>query len=450
MPVALRKFTDWSWTYVGDDSSAVRNITLTINPGERVLIAGPSGGGKSTLLRAIAGLLSDDSGTSRGDMSGPTVRVGYVGQEPDEQILFPTVREDIAFVAETRVGSIAEVAQVVRGALDTVGASALIDRSTTALSGGEKQRVGVAAGVAADADLLVFDEPTASLDPDNSVIVRDAISAAAHERGAGLVIVEHRLELWQDHIDRVVVVVEGGIVSDLSIADHLAALRSGQGALSLWTSPRTAHRERPAPDTSGNPVVSSRGLVTSRAADAPRVRVPDIAVYAGQCIALMGPNGVGKTATLRALAGVRAPIEGQIAYADFPQRPHRISGRRRARFAASVLQNPSYSFLHATVADEAPAHVLGSLGLSRLDARNPHTLSGGERRRLGMAIALGGQPSVIFLDEPTFGQDPQSWRDVVAVLDDYLSAGGAVVMVTHDHELVRALADDVIELGSDA
>lgn len=450
MPVALREFTGWSWTFHGDALSALTNISFRIEAGERVLIVGPSGGGKSTLLRAIAGLLSEDTGSSSGELISAAVRVGYVGQEPDEQMLFPTVGEDVAFVAETTVDSASEVKGAVRHALDTVRALPLIDRATTALSGGEKQRVGVAACVAAQADLVICDEPTASLDPANAVQVRDAICAAVGKRVASLVVVEHRIELWRDHVDRVVVVADGAIVSDLPIAQHLAAVRAGKGALSLWTAAPSSNRQRPEPELSGQPVIQSRGLVTERATDAPTVAVPDLTVYPGRCVALIGPNGSGKTATLRALAGLRAPREGDIAYSGFTRQPHRITARRRAQFAASVMQNPSYSFLHSTVAYEAPAHVLGALGLSRLDSRNPHSLSGGERRRLGMAIALGGKPAVVFLDEPTFGQDPQSWRDVVSVLDDYLSSGGAVVMATHDHELVRALADDVIELGGDA
>ncbi len=447
MASALREFTKWSWTFHGDSSSALTNISFRISAGERVLIAGPSGGGKSTLLRAIAGLLSEDAGFARGQLNASAVRVGYVGQEPDEQMLFPTVREDVAFVAETVVARDSEVHAAVHAALDTVRALPLIDRATMALSGGEKQRVGVAACVAAEADLVICDEPTASLDPEHAIQVRDAISAAAGNRGASLVVVEHQIDLWREHVDRVVVVADGEIVSDLPVAQHLAAMSSGEGALRLWTSPPSSERHRPAPELSGTPIVQTHGVITSRAPDSPSIAVPDITVYPGQCVALIGPNGSGKTATLRALAGLRAPEVGRITYSGFARSPHRLSARRRAQFAASVLQNPSYSFLRATVAEEAPAHVLGAMGLSRLDARNPHSLSGGERRRLGMAIALSGEPAVMFLDEPTFGQDPQSWRDVVSVLDDYLSSGGSIVVATHDNELVRALADNVIELG---
>lgn len=447
MSPALIEFADWSWTFSGERTSALSNITLSIRPGERVLVTGPSGGGKSTLLRAIAGLLVPEMGDSTGALTAPHQRIGYVGQEPDEQILFPTVYEDVAFVAETAVSTVEQVPPHVAQSLATVDAGHLAHRKTIALSGGEKQRVGIAAAVAAEAQLYVVDEPTASLDSVNAVLVRDAISAAVAQSSATLVVIEHRIELWRDAVDRVLVVEGGRIVSDLPFSEHCARTDSQFDAWGLWRAEPVVQRVRPAPDLTSTPYVVARGLATERANGAPTVVVPDITLRPGQCIAIVGSNGSGKTATLRVLAGLHRPLTGTVHYGGFSKPAHAIRPKRRSRFGASVLQNPTYTFLYDTVGAEAPAHALGALGLTRLDRRNPHSLSGGERRRLGVAIAIGMSPRVLFVDEPTFGQDSQSWRDVVAVLEEFLDGGGAVVVATHDTLLIEALADTVIQLG---
>ncbi|PTW91494.1 energy-coupling factor transport system ATP-binding protein [Microbacteriaceae bacterium MWH-Ta3] len=448
----------WGWTFADADDATIRDVSFTITAGERVLITGPSGGGKSTLVRAIAGIDAAELGTSTGSFVRAPQTVGFVGQEPDEQILFPTVAEDIGFVAETAVGTAAEVAPRVQHAMMTVGLTMDGNRGTAALSGGEKQRVAIAAALAGSPDVLVMDEPTAGLDVPNARRVRDAVLHAIASREVALVMVEHRLDEWRDVMDRIVVVVDGRIVADGPITEVLSSRADELRAWGVQVPASAPEPAEPAGSESAGGAANSREeprdivlrsthVTASRGALGRHIAVPDIEVRAGDCVAVMGATGSGKTAALRVWGGLAAPRAGSVQVASLHRPPHRTRPRHLAAAVSSMLQNPAYGFIHRRVADEAPAELLAALGLSHVADHHPHSLSGGERRRLGVAIALAGTPRVVLLDEPTFGQDPHSVFALVTVLRDYVCRGGAVVIATHDEHLVASLGARVVQMG---
>lgn len=454
MVTSLVRGIAWGWTFNDSVRPALQDITLSIGAGERVLVTGPSGGGKSTLIRALAGVLDASMGTAIGTLDRPTAVVGYVGQEPDEQILFPTVAEEIGFVAETAVSTPAEVAPRIHAAMTAVGMTFDDSRSTASLSGGEKQRVAIAAALAGSAELLVMDEPTASLDDVNVAVVRDAVAAVVAARAVTLVVVEHRLDVWQDIVDRIIVVANGRVVMD---APFREALRHHAGALREWgvrvpvatNTPNRERIDRPAEAESGGGCVVLRSdrVTAARGAGGAEIAVPDIEVRSGECVALMGATGSGKTAALRVWGGLAAPRDGAVEIVGLRGAPHRASARRLRTAVSSMVQNPAYGFAAQTVLYEASADMCERLGLSGLGSAHPHSVSGGERRRLGVAIALSDAPPLALLDEPTFGQDALSWGALVAVLRDYVRAGGALVVATHDPELVSALGARVVHIG---
>ncbi|EFW09686.1 ABC transporter ATP-binding protein, partial [Pauljensenia hongkongensis] len=210
---------------------ALDGVDLRIEPGERVLVLGPSGSGKSTLMAGLAGLLGgEDEGEAKGglvvDGAAPADlrgRIGLVMQDPEAQVVLARVGDDVAFGMENLGVPREEIWPRVSAATGAVGLDAAPDHPTTALSGGQKQRLALASVLAMGPRLLLLDEPTANLDPVGVAGVRGAVERVLDESGATLVVIEHRVDIWADLVDRVVVVLDGAIAADGPIDEVLAS-----------------------------------------------------------------------------------------------------------------------------------------------------------------------------------------------------------------------------------
>ncbi|GGD29467.1 ABC transporter ATP-binding protein [Microbacterium faecale] len=473
----------WGWRHAGRDSWAVSDVDLVIEPGERVLLLGASGAGKSTLLRGIAGVLGDEED---GDQSGELLvdgvrpahargRAGLVLQDPDAQVILARVGDDVAFGCENLGVPRDEIWRRVPRALDDVGLEVPLDHPTTRLSGGQKQRLALAGVLAMQPGLLLLDEPTANLDPDGAQSVRDSVVAAAARTGATLVVVEHRVDLWIDHIDRVVVLgAEGGVIADGPPERVFAAHSTTLTDAGVWVPgvapvvPRTAPTGAPTSLlTSDDLAVGRRSFGAKRAqAVATGIRFDALS---GRALAVVGPNGAGKSTFAATIAGLIPPAAGHLTAsaalaAGAAGPPHDWTSRQLLTRIGMLFQTPEHQLLTGTVRAELevgsralgtePGRLAGEvddllhrLRLTDLADANPFTLSGGEKRRLTVAASLITRPRLLVLDEPTYGQDARTWRELAALLDEVRGGGTSLVIATHDRPLVDALADDVLTIG---
>lgn len=442
----------------------------SLRAGEQVLLLGPSGSGKSTLLRALAGAIpSHQRGRVTGSVQVGGVDpiaggvlavsgiVGHLGQDPADGVCLPQVADDVALPLENRAVPAAEIGDRVLGALEAVGAADLAERSAVTLSGGELQRVSLAAALVARPRLLLLDEPTAMLDAAGVRAVRESVRAATADGTLATLLVEHRLDDWAGAegigglpprtiaLDRSGHVLADGPTPEVLLR-HGAALR----AAGCWL-PREIEaalaEEGPTDPTGsagradGSPAVPSTppaGEVLLSVRDAvlghegsPVLTGVDLEVRAGQLLAVVGRNGAGKSTLLGALSRLDPPLEGSI----------------EGNAAALALQRPTLQFVATDVLGELAASgagpersamLLEQLGLSAFARSSPYRLSGGQQRRLSIgAMLLTGRP-VLLADEPGYGLDRASRRTVHLLLRTAAEEGRAVVMTTHD---LRAVAE---------
>ena len=457
------RLTGWGFRYASRLAWAARDVDLRVEPGERVLLTGSSGAGKSTLLHALAGLLGADEGEQAGEMTVGGQAPGrarsgtaVVFQDPDAQLVMTRAGDDVAFGLENAGVPPERIWPAVDEALAAVGFPYGRDRATAALSGGQKQRLAIAGVLAGRPGLLLLDEPTAQLDPAGARLVRGAVTRAVADRATTLLVVDHDAGAWLPLVDRVVELRPDG-----------GAVEHGAG----WA-PAPLRMPARTPRAAGAPLLRAEAAgFTHRGSTVPALPPTDVVLPAGRTLAVTGPNGAGKSTLALLLAALRGPTTGRVsagppltAGLSRPTRPpHRWRADDLVTRIGTVFQHPEHQFLTGRVRDELALGPLRSgagddaahrraeelmerLGLAALAEANPFTLSGGQQRRLSVATALATGPQVLVLDEPTFGQDRDTWSQLVALLAEQQDDGRALVLVTHDEAVVTALADDVLTL----
>lgn len=466
----------WGWQFAARSSPALSNISFEIAQGERVLLLGASGVGKSTLLRALAGVLGEDEGTSQGSLLANGVSpessrgtVGLVLQDPENQVILERVGDDVAFGCENLGVPREEIWTRVAKALDLVGLDVPLERSTSQLSGGQKQRLALAGVLAMQPEIIALDEPTANLDPTGASALKAAVRAVAEATGATVVMVEHRVDMWWDFATRIIVLGAGGVLWDGAPSALPAETATVLEEVGVWL----PHKSIPA----AQKLVSTSVLLRAqelRAGYPESVPGEELSfeVLAGEVLAITGANGVGKTALALTLGGLIPPLGGDLAASPELQGTVRhsapISWRSKQLLSriGSVFQAPEQQFIAGSVREELAAgpralgvtkldidtrveELLHRLHLTELADAHPFTLSGGQQRRLSVGTALATKPRVLILDEPTFGQDARTWDEMVALISELRDEGHAIVAITHDPDFVAAVADRVLELGVD-
>ncbi len=468
----------WGWRHPGRRDWALRGVDLRIAPGERVLLLGPSGSGKSTLLAAMAGLLA--GGDSEGELVVDGLppretrdRVGILFQDPESQIVMARAGDEVAFGLENRCVPQPEIWPRVDGALAEVGFPYGRDRATDALSGGEQQRLALAATIALRPDLLLLDEPTANLDPDGAALLTAALRrVAADAPSRTLVMVEHRVAAALPLVDRAVVLqAGGGVIADGPPREVFARLGDELAAAGVWVPGHPLPRSRRRSDMAQEPLL----IAEEAGYRYPGERTAalggvSLELRSGEALAVTGANGSGKTTLALLLGGLLRPTTGSVLATPLlagalGSDPGRWSARRLAARVGSVFQDPEHQFLTGRVVDELTIgplragtesatargradELLARLHLAHLAEANPFTLSGGEKRRLSVATALAAGPAILILDEPTFGQDRRTAVGLLDLLAAQRDAGTAICFVTHDAAFAEALADRTLRLSS--
>lgn len=450
---------------------AFRDVDLEIERGEKVLLVGASGAGKSTLLHAFGGLLSEDQGESVGELH-TYGRVGMVLQDPDAQVIAARVGDDVAFGCENLAMDPQLIRQRVPEFLEAVGLDLAWDHDTTHLSGGQQQRLALAGVLAMGADIICLDEPTANLDP---VGVQEIVHAVSQLTDATVVIVEHDIATWSDVVDRLIVLSPEGVIANGDPRTILHEHGENLAQAGIWVPGYDPILPQLASFDAHEIAVQTHALKLSW--DVPSNRAPfELTLPKAAACVLQGPNGVGKSSCLATLAGLIAPRAGIVDYPGIGSNPHQWAAPILARHVGMVFQDPEVQFFQRSVGEEIIGsatvafakkigrrdvhkaariaaskrgqELLEQLGLAELAAANPFTLSGGQKRRLSVASALVLQPEVLFLDEPTFGQDRNNFITLVDMLAAAQSQGTTIVAVSHSELYRKALGQHVYDLAA--
>lgn len=419
------ELNNFSWHHPGRPEPVISGLNLTINPGEKVLLLGTSGAGKSTLLHAIAGVLHDDDGESAGgtitlngqDPAEARGTAGMMQQDPESSIVMATVGNDVAFGPENLRVPREEIWGRVTEALTAVGLNHLpLDHPSSALSGGQKQRLGLAGILSMHPGAMILDEPTANLDPSGVQEVRDSILTAAEATGATLLVVEHRVSIWAPHMDRIIVLGEGGTITHDGAPDTvLTEARQELIDAGVWVPnyvPRAPQNAtgNTAGGEHGEALLRAENLSITRAQPTPKQRrarrrtikrlgdtlapaptdLPvlrsgiNLTLHAGEHLSVLGPNGAGKSTLALTLAGLLTAPNGTLTATDalrnYDGNHDGNHGGERAHWDVPtwtpaqmlsrigyVFQEPEYQFIRGTVREEL------ELGPRRLAAltRNP-------------------------------------------------------------------------------
>lgn len=504
------QFSDFSFKYWALEQPTLKNINLTIEKGEKVVIVGPSGSGKSTLGQCLNGLIpfaikGDISGsltinaqsTQHMDLHQLTCQVGTVLQDTDGQFVGLSIGEDIAFALENQMVAPGAMHRVVEETAKMLELDDMLHLSPFDLSGGQKQRVSLAGVMVDDVDILLFDEPLASLDPKTGKATIEIIDQLHRDTGKTVVIIEHRLEdVLHCPVDRIVMMERGQIVANMTPDELLASpllgehgireplylsalkaagctVRASDQPASLQTMQLDAFKsdvlnwltlQTPQSQTNkATPLLEVSHLGYSY--DGQKQTLDDISftLRQGEFVSVLGKNGSGKSTLTRLIMGVIDPDQGTMHFEgkDLTQR----SISERSQDIGVVLQNPNHMISHHMIFDEVASglrhrglpeseveqKVLATLelcGLGRYRHWPVDALSYGQKKRVTIATMLVLEPKLLILDEPTAGQDYRHYTAMMAFIRELnQKLGLTILIISHDMHLVLEYTDRAIVIA---
>lgn len=502
------KFENFGFQYKVQSIPTLYDINLEIHKGEKVLIIGGSGSGKSTLINCINGLIPFSyEGTITGSLkiNGRETKeasiyqlskeVGTVLQDSDAQFVGLSVAEDIAFAMENEAIPRAQMVPIVEEHAATVGMQDFLNAVPFDLSGGQKQKVGIAGVLGADVDILIFDEPLAALDPKMGETAIELIDQLAEEKDRTIIIVEHRLEdVLHRRVDRIVLMADGRIIADttpdqllkgnllreygireplyITAMKYAGCSLEGNSSLSsidniIFSDDNIEklHRFFESEVSSTEPqleeeIIKFEDVSFSYEPSMKVLKDVNFSIRKGERIAVVGKNGAGKSTAAKLICGICSPDSGKIIIDNKDTK--NLSIKEIGEVVGYVMQNPNQMIVKDTIKGEVEyaltlrnfkkeqiiqraTEALNACSLYPMRNWPVDTVSYGQKKRITVASILVLQPQVLILDEPSAGQDYRSYTEIMKFLEKLnKELGIAIVFITHDMHLALENTDRAI------
>ena len=514
MKKTVIEFNNFSYQYRVQHEPTLKNINLSIKEGEKVLILGPSGSGKSTLGACLNGIIPfrteglitgslkiNEKETSSLSLFELSQMVGTVLQDPDSQFIGLTVGEDMAFGLENQCIPQTEMKEQVREIASIVDASHFLEATPHSLSGGQKQRVTLGGTLVSNSNILLFDEPLASLDPATGEKAIDLIDHIHDSTSKTIIIIEHRLEdVLYRHVDRVIVMNEGCIILDttpnellkqdvlkqngireplyitalkyagydLNVFDKVEALNdikleAYKQKLEAFIDKENAITKDIKENLDTDVLLEFKQVHFSYDKRKPLLQDINLKVYKGEMISIVGKNGAGKSTLSKLICGFYKPTKGQLLLKG--QDMKHLSIKERCSSIGLVLQNPNQMLSKPMLYDEV-ALALRNQGVDESEVKERvyetlkicglyqmrnwpiSALSYGQKKRVTIASILVSKPEILILDEPTAGQDFKHYTEMMEFLKELNNQGITIIMITHDMHLMLEYTDRAIALAN--
>jgi energy-coupling factor transport system ATP-binding protein len=445
-----------SCRYGDDNRPVIENLSCTINPGEAVAVMGANGSGKSTLARLIAGLIEPNRGTVRVKAKRNShLPVGILFQNPDNQMVAVTVEKEIAFVLENMAVAPSEMAERVERTLERFGIAHLRKRLTSELSGGEKQRVALAALMIAEPSILVLDEPDSFLD----TVGRRALQAEEDRiRGEDPEVIVVRITQYRsvaERYSRLLVMNKGKVAAD---GDSRQILSDSEFCLAAGLSYRSrssfADQERSV-TAKAIPKVELNEVSFAYPGNEPAMADLSFSVTGGEVLGVVGPTGAGKTTLGNIICGILKPTAGTVTKQSQNGSMPLIGGAfqqpERQFFLSSCEKEIAFgpANLGRQITPNQIRELMVAVGLDPASflKRDPFTLSMGEKRRLAFATILALDPDFVLFDEPGCGLDPEGIGRFCDLVRKLKGEGRGIIIISHDRQIIKTLSDKVLSLG---
>ncbi|MCC3671227.1 MULTISPECIES: ABC transporter ATP-binding protein [Terrisporobacter] len=505
-------FKNFSFKYNNVVDKTLKNIDITINKGEKVLIVGPSGSGKSTLSHCINGLIPFSySGEIEGELiidnikpyekslSDVSKKVGTIMQDQDSQFIGLSVGEDVAFNFENDAIPVKEMKVKVVNALELVNMVDFINHSPYELSGGQKQRVSLAGVLGNDAEILLFDEPLANLDPASGKEVMELVNSIHEKTNKTIIIVEHRIEdVLEQAFDKVIVIDRGevkaiGTPDDILKSDilsksglreplYVSAMKyancnldkinnlrdfnnldeDSKEKIKNWFNNESKNLSMKN-NNKEEKILEVMNLTFSHDKNKNTLENVSFHLNKGEILAVLGNNGAGKSTLCRVITGILKSKEGNIFLKDECIDSWSIS--KRCSSIGYVMQNPNQMISQHMIKDEIALglkcrgyskeeidtkveEVLKICGLYPYRNWPVTALSYGQKKRVTIASILAINPDVIILDEPTAGQDHKHYTEFMEFIKTLANKGISIILITHDMQLTLEYCDRAMVLSA--